>query len=138
MRHIHTSIVSRDLVTRGNNKILLLPPPHITSSEEILPRLTRRTIALLRTNKPPFLKVYYTKSTPNHIQHHYASSATLTYTTHIIYSTSPTYAPHCHPWICGQTPPECLHCWPNGRRNWLVDHKREDRTPPTSKGHGSR
>ena len=24
-----------------------------------------------------------------------------------------------------------------GRRSWLVDHKREHRTPPTSKGHGS-
>ena len=45
-------------------------------------------------------------------------------------STAPTYAPHCHPWICGQTPPERLHCW-------LVDHKREHLTPPTSKGHGS-
>ena len=48
-----------------------------------------------------------------------------------------TYAPHCHPWICGQTPPEWLHCWSDGRRSWLVDHKREHRTPPTSKGHGS-
>ena len=30
-----------------------------------------------------------------------------------------------------------MHCWPDGRRCWLVDHKREHRTPPTSKGHGS-
>ena len=50
MRHIHTSIVSRHLATRGNNKILLTPPPHISSSEEILPCLTRRTLAQLRTN----------------------------------------------------------------------------------------
>ena len=28
-------------------------------------------------------------------------------------------------------------CWPDGRRSWLVDHKRKHRTPPTSKGHGS-
>ena len=41
MRHIHTSIVSRHLATRGNNKILRTPPPHTSSSEEILPRLTR-------------------------------------------------------------------------------------------------
>ena len=56
MGHIHTSIVSRHLATRGNNKILCTHPPHISSSEEILPRLTRRTLAKLRTNKSPFLK----------------------------------------------------------------------------------
>ena len=53
MRYIHTSIVSRHLVTRSNNTILRTPPPH--SSEEILPRLTRRTLAQPRTNKSPFL-----------------------------------------------------------------------------------
>ena len=37
MRHIHTSIVSRHLAIRGNNKILRTPPPNINSSEEILP-----------------------------------------------------------------------------------------------------
>ena len=58
MRHIHTSIVSRHLATRDNNKIMCTPPPHISSSEEILPRLTRWTLAQLRTNKSPFLKVY--------------------------------------------------------------------------------
>ena len=48
----------------------------------------------------------YTKSTPKHIHHHYAPSVTSTHTTHIISSIAPTYAPHCRPWICGQTPPE--------------------------------
>ena len=33
------------------------------------------------------------------------SSVTLTHTTHIIPSIAPTYAPHCHSSICGQTPP---------------------------------
>ena len=48
VRHIHISIVSRHLATRGNNKIILsTPPPHISSSEEILLRLTRRTLAKL-------------------------------------------------------------------------------------------
>ena len=61
MRHIHTSIVSRHLATRGNNKILRTPPPHTSSSEEIPPRLTRRTLAQLRTNKSPFLKSYLHK-----------------------------------------------------------------------------
>ena len=130
MRHIHTSFVSKHLATRGNNKILHTLPPHISSSEKILPRLTRCTIAQLRTNQSPFLKSYYTMSTPNHINHHYAPCITLTHTTHIISSTAPTYAPHYPHWICVQTPPEWLHCWPDGRRSWLVDHKREDRTPP--------
>ena len=61
MRYIHTSIVSRHLATRGNNKILRTPPPHISSSEEILPRLNRRTRAQFRTNKSPFLKSYQHK-----------------------------------------------------------------------------
>ena len=61
MRHIHTSIVSRHLATRGNNKILRTPPPHTSSSEERLPRLTRRTLAQLRTNKYPFLNSYLHK-----------------------------------------------------------------------------
>ena len=61
MRHIHTCIVSRHLATRGNNKILRTSPPPIISSEEILPRLTRRTLAQLRKNKSPFLKSYLHK-----------------------------------------------------------------------------
>ena len=65
MRHIHTSIVSRYLATRGNNKILRTPPPHISSSEEILPCLARRPLAQLRTNKTPFLKSYLHKVDAN-------------------------------------------------------------------------
>ena len=41
--------------------MLCTPPPHTSSSEEILPRLTRRTLAQLRTNKSPFLKSYLHK-----------------------------------------------------------------------------
>ena len=55
MRHIHTA---KHLATRGNNKIQRTPPPHISNSEEILPRLT---LAQLRTNKSPFLKSYLYK-----------------------------------------------------------------------------
>ena len=62
IRHIHTSIVYRHLAIRGNNKILHTPPPHIISSEEIHHRLTRRTLAQLRTNKSLSNHVY-TKST---------------------------------------------------------------------------
>ena len=84
MRHIHTSIVYRHLATRGNNKILRIPPSYIGSSEEILSRLTRRTLAKLRTNKSPFLTSYLHKvdvkshssplfplcNTPAHDTHH--------------------------------------------------------------------
>ena len=62
MHHIHISIVSRHLATRGNNKILRTPPPHISSSEERLLRLTRHTLAQLRTNKSPFLNIILTQS----------------------------------------------------------------------------
>ena len=48
MRHIYTSIASRHLATRGNNKILRTPPPHISRSKERLSRFTRRTLAQLR------------------------------------------------------------------------------------------
>ena len=130
MRHIHTSIVSMHLATRGNNKILRTPPPHISSSEEILPRLARRTLVQLRTINLPSSNHTYTKSTPKHIHYHYVPSVTLTHTTHIISSTAPTLALHCHPWICGQTLPEWLHCWIDRRRSWLVDHKREYLPPP--------
>ena len=58
VHQIHTSIVSRHLATRGNDKI---PPPHISSSEEFLPHLRRRTLSQLRTNKSPFLKSYLHK-----------------------------------------------------------------------------
>ena len=61
MLHIHTSIVSMHLATRYNNKILRTPPPHISSCEEILPRLTRHSLSQLRTNKSPFLKSYLHK-----------------------------------------------------------------------------
>ena len=103
MRHMHTSIASRHLATRGNTKILRTPPPHISSSENILPRITRCTLAQLRTNNLRSSNHTYTKSMSIHIHHHCAPSVTYTHTTHIISSTAPTYAPHCHPWICGQT-----------------------------------
>ena len=68
MRHIHTSIVSRHLATRGNNKILRTPPPHTSSSEEILPRLTRRTASL---HTPKHITNCFTKQFTNtqHTKH---------------------------------------------------------------------
>ena len=107
MCYIQTSIISRHLATRGNNKILHTPPPHTSSTEERLPRLTRRTLAQLRTNNSPFLKSYLHKvNATTHPSPLYPLCNIHTHTTHIISSTAPTYAPHCHPWICGQTPAE--------------------------------
>ena len=58
MRDIHTSIVSQHLAARDNNKILRTHPPKVSSTEENLPRHTRRTLAQLRTNKSPFFLSY--------------------------------------------------------------------------------
>ena len=91
MSHIPTSIVFRHLHTRRYNKILLTPPPHIRSSDEPLPHLTRRSHAQLRINN------YNTKSTPTHIHHHY-----VLFVTHIISSSAHTYAPRGHPWNYGE------------------------------------
>ena len=104
MRHTHTSVVSRHLATRGNNKILHAHPPHISSSEEILPRLTHRTLVKLRTNKSSFLKSYMHKVDAK--SHSSPLCPLCNSHTHVISSTAPTYVPHCHPWICGQTPPD--------------------------------
>ena len=106
MRHIHTSIVSRHLAIRSNNKILRTPPPHISSSEEILPASLVAPLPNSEQINHPSSNQIYTKSTPNHIRHYYTPSITLTHTTHIISLTAPTYEPHCQPWICVQTPPE--------------------------------
>ena len=56
------------LATRGNNKLLRTPPPHIGISEKILHHLTCRILAQIRTNRPTFLKSYpnlHTKSHPS-------------------------------------------------------------------------
>ena len=45
----------------ANITILHTPPPHISSSEEILPQLTRHTLVQVRTNKSSFLKSYLCK-----------------------------------------------------------------------------
>ena len=105
MRHIHTSIVSRHLAKRDNNKILRTPP-HIMSFVEIHPRLTRRTLAQLRTNKSPFLKSYLHKvNIKSHPSPLCPLCNTHTHDTHHLFNCT-----HIHttlsPQICGQTPPE--------------------------------
>ena len=105
--NIHTTIVSQHLAARDNNKILRTHPPQVSSTEENLPRHTRRTLAQLRRNKCPFLLSYiYTKSTPQHTHHHSAAPfVALTNIPHNISSVAQRYAPCCQPWICGGIPP---------------------------------
>ena len=90
---MHTSIVSMHLATIGNNKILCTHPPHIIGSEEILPRLTRCTLAQLRTNKSLFLKSYLHKVDA---KTHPSPLCPLCNTHTHISSSAPTYAPHTH------------------------------------------
>ena len=67
MCDIHTSIVSQHHAAK-DKKILCTHPLQVSSTEENLPRHTRRTLAQLRTNKSPFLLSYLHKidvSTPS-------------------------------------------------------------------------
>ena len=91
---------------------LLISINLLLQKKEILPRLT---LFQLRTNKSPFLKSYLHKGDAKSHLYHYAPSVTHTPTTHIIISsTAPTYAPHCHPWICRHSIPcrsDCTADW---------------------------
>ena len=96
----------------------------------LLAALKRYVAASRLPNSEQIITLPQVIFTQSHIHHHYAPSVTLAHTTYIISSTEPTYAPHCHPWICGQTPSKWLHCWPDEWRSWLVGYNRGDRTPP--------
>ena len=87
MRHIHTYIVPMHLVTRGNNKILRTPSPHISSSEEILPASLVAPLPNSEQINHPSWNYIYTKSTTNHIHHHYVPSVTHTHTHHLFNCT---------------------------------------------------
>ena len=89
-RH-NTTPPSQTLATIGNNKIMRTPPPHISSSEERLPRLTRSPVPNSEQTNLPSSNHTYTKLTPNRIHHHYVPYATPTHTTHTISSST---APH--------------------------------------------
>ena len=131
MRHIHTSIVSRHLATRGTNKILRTPPPHTSSSEETFPSLTRRTLAQLRTNKSPFLQSYLHKVDANTHRSPLCPLCNIhTHDTYHLFNCTHIVTPG---FVDRPRRNDCTA----GQISWLVDHKREHRTPPTSKGHGS-
>ena len=106
MRHIHTSFVSRHLVKRGNTKYCAHLHHTLAALKSYFPAsLVAPMPNSEQINHPLSHHNHtYTKSTTNHIQHHYAPFVTHTHTTHIISSSAPTYAPRCHHWIYGQTP----------------------------------
>ena len=138
MRHIHTSIVSRHLATRGNNKILHTPPPDISSSEEILPRITRRTLAHHRTNKSPFLKSYLHKvDAKTHPSPLFPLCNTHTHDTHHLFNCThirTTLSPlDLWPDTAGVT--ALLARWTEKLAGGPEAGKSD--YPPTSKGHGS-
>ena len=135
MCHIHTSIIYMHLATRGNNKILCTPPPHISNSEEILHRLTRCTLAQLRTNKLPFLSSCLhkvdTKSLPSPLcalcnthTHHLFSC------THILTTLSSLDLWTDHAGMT-ELPTRWRENMVGGTQTGRLD------PPPTSKGHGS-
>ena len=79
IRRIHIYIVSMHLATRGNNTILHTAPPHISSSEEILPLLTRRTHALSQIILTQSRRQITSITTHTHI-----ISLTATHTHHVV------------------------------------------------------
>ena len=88
MRHIHASIFSRHLATRGNRKILRTPPPHITALKRYFPASLVSPLPNSEQINHPSANHTYTNSTPNHIHHHYSPSVTLhTQQHHLFYCT---------------------------------------------------
>ena len=113
MRHIHTSIVSRHLATGGNNKILRTPPPHISSSEEILPTSLVEPLPNSEQINHTSSNHTYTKSTPKHPRTRHTSSLDL--------------------WT---DPAGMTELLTRSTENWQVDHYRDDLTPPLTRVKG--
>jgi hypothetical protein len=65
MKTIHTTIVQEFLSNRPHNKLLNRQAPDIDKTEETLPRMTRRRLAQLRTDKSPLLMTYLHKIDPD-------------------------------------------------------------------------
>ena len=118
------------LATRGNNKILRTPPPYISSSEDILHRLTRRTLAQLRTNKSPLIKSYIHKvDAKSHPSQLCPLCNTHTHDTHHLFNFIHirTTLSALDLWIDHAGVTQLLARW---KEKLAGGHKREDRTPP--------
>ena len=118
MRHMHTSIVSMHLATRGNNKILRTPPPHISSSGEILPHLTCRTLPQLRTNKSPFLTYLHKVDAKSHPSPLCPICNTHTHDTHHLFNCTHMRTTF-YPWIFNRPRrSDCTAGWMEGEAGW--------------------
>ena len=122
MRHIHTSIVSRHLATRGNNKICA----HL---HHTLAALKRYIVAPLpsseQTNLPSSNLLHKVDA-----KTHPSPLVTSTQDTHHLFNW------HCRPWMDRPRRSDCTAGQMDGEAGWWTT-SREHRTPPTSKGHGS-
>ena len=89
MPHIHTSIVTRHLATRGNNKIRCAHLHHtLAALKRYFPSSLVAPLPNSEQTNLPSSNHTYTKSTPKHIHHRYASSVTPTHTTQTISLTA--------------------------------------------------
>ena len=66
LKHIHTTSVRNMLNSMADNKVLNCPPPPIQDSEKDLPRVTRTTLAQLRSGYSNCLNSYKARLNPNH------------------------------------------------------------------------
>ena len=137
MRHIHTSIVSRHLGTRGINIILRAHLHHtLATLKRYLPRITRCTLLLRKTNKSPFLKSYFhivnAKTHPSPLcplcNIHTHNTHDLLNCTHIRTTLSPLDL-----W---EDTAEVMELLARGIR-WLVDHKWDHLIFPINNGQES-
>ena len=130
MRHIHTSIVSMHLATRGNNKIL--HPPHSISSEKIVPSLIIAPVPNSEQKNHISSNLTYTKSTPKQIHHLYSPFVTTTYTPSLqLHQHTPHIVAHGlvdRPRRC-----DCTAGQMDGEAGWWTTSERIE-LPPTSKG----
>ena len=78
MCHIHTSIISRHLTTRGNNKIMCTLHCTLAALKRYSPASLVAPLPNSEQTNLPSSNHTYTKLTPNHIHHNYALSATHT------------------------------------------------------------
>ena len=145
LRHIHTKYCAHLRHTLAALKIYLpaLLIAHLPNSEQINQPFSNHAYignSTLKSHEFQLLiwnKHTYTKSTKKtYLSPLCPLCNTHTHTTHIVFSTAATYPPRCHPWICEQTPPEWRNSWSDGWRIWLVDHKREARTPSLARAKG--
>ena len=119
--HIHTSIVSRHLATRGMNKNTAYT---LVALKRYFPASLVAPLPNSSQIKHPFSNHTHTKSMPNHIHHHYTTFVTLTHTTHIICSTSPRF--QLLPLACSGTARRRSFIWQIGVNSSIQDHRQAD------------